>query len=565
MKRAFLLLLSLTFAVTALGQGGSPLKMVNFHKLPNEIVDLKALKDEVGRDTDLDGNKAALVRVKAQGFSEKTMLDFSCYTRGVEMIVQKHKNGEWWWYLGSNCQGSIIIKYMGEYEFKLPNKLDAKGVYELVLGMETATLVINVVPQTADIYVDGNKIGTGYGSAAISVGSEHRYKVTCADYIPEEDVVKSDKAEKIEKQIELRPNFGYITIKSEPSGAEVYIDDIKVGTTPYMMKKIKLGRHTVEVGKYGYESQADMVIIKVDEVNKQFENVKLVEDKSVPQQTEVVQQQQVVPQQQVVLQQQSVPQQQAPTASMTKNSNLSKSAKLSGGVFSVASNRKVNFSKGNLQYQASTNTWRFADHQWDIIGDDNKNISSSYSGWIDLFGWGTGNNPTKSSTSSSDYSNFRDWGNNSISNGGGRNWFTLTKDEWVYVFNTRSTSSGIRYAKATVNGVNGVILLPDNWSSSNYSLSNTNKYDAGFSSNRISQSDWTNKFEANGAVFLPAAGWRDGTNVDYVGSYGTYWSASYKGSDYAYYVGFSDGSLLDGFWDYRRHGHSVRPVCSAEN
>jgi hypothetical protein len=86
--------------------------MVNFHKLPNEIVDLKALKDEVGRDTDLDGNKAALVRVKAQGFSEKTMLDFSCYTRGVEMIVQKHKNGEWWWYLGSNCQGSIIIKYM---------------------------------------------------------------------------------------------------------------------------------------------------------------------------------------------------------------------------------------------------------------------------------------------------------------------------------------------------------------------------------------------------------------------------------------------------------------------
>jgi len=115
--------------------------------------------------------------------------------------------------------------------------------------METATLVINVMPQTADIYVDGNKIGTGYGSAAISVGSEHRYKVTCADYIPEEDVVKSDKAEKIEKQIELRPNFGYITIKSEPSGAEVYIDDIKVGTTPYMMKKIKLGRHLAHIDK----------------------------------------------------------------------------------------------------------------------------------------------------------------------------------------------------------------------------------------------------------------------------------------------------------------------------
>ncbi|MBO4575358.1 MAG: PEGA domain-containing protein, partial [Bacteroidales bacterium] len=396
--------------------------MVNFHKLPNEIVDLKALKDEVGRDTDLDGNKAALVRVKAQGFSEKTMLDFSCYTRGVEMIVQKHKNGEWWWYLGSNCQGSIVIKYMGEYEFKLPNKLDAKGVYELVLGMETATLVINVVPQTADIYVDGNKIGTGYGSAAISVGSEHRYKVTCADYIPEEDVVKSDKAEKIEKQIELRPNFGYITIKSEPSGADVYVDEIKVGTTPYLMKKIKLGRHTVEIRKYGYESQADMVIIKVDEVNKQFENVKLVEDKSVPQQTAVVRQQTAVPQQQTP----------PPVAS---NTNTSVNNNSSNGVFSVSSSKKVQFSKGNLQYQASTKTWRFAEHQWDVIGEANKNISSSYSGWIDLFGWGTsgynGKNPWMISTTSTDYGNGErdiagtnyDWGvNNTILNGGGKSW-----------------------------------------------------------------------------------------------------------------------------------------------
>ena len=70
-------------------------------------------------------------------------------------------------------------------------------------------------------------------------------------------------------------------------------------------------------------------------------------------------------------------------------------------------------------------------------------------------------------------------------------------------------------------------MLPDNWSSSNYSFSNTNNGNASFSSNRISQSDWTNRLEANGAVFLPAAGSRSGTNVSYVGSDGYYWSASY--------------------------------------
>lgn len=238
----------------------------------------------------------------------------------------------------------------------------------------------------------------------------------------------------------------------------------------------------------------------------------------------------------------------------------------------------MQFSKGNLQYQASTKTWRFAEHQWDMIGVANKNISSSYSGWIDLFGWGTsgynGKNPWMTSTTSTDYGNGErdiagtryDWGvNNTISNGEGKSWRTLTKDEWVYVFNTRSTSSGIRYAKATVNGVNGVILLPDNWISSNYSLSNTNKYDVGFSSNRISQSDWQNKFEANGAVFLPAAGWRSGANVYYVGSWGLYWSASYNNSNGARIVWFGDDGLNPDDWNYRYYGQSVRLVCSAEN
>lgn len=238
-----------------------------------------------------------------------------------------------------------------------------------------------------------------------------------------------------------------------------------------------------------------------------------------------------------------------------------------GGLFSVSATQKVLFSQGNLQYQASTNTWRFAENQWDYVGHDNSNISSSYSGWIDWFGWGTGNNPTNSSTNNGDYNPFNDWGNNAISNGGNtaNAWRTLTHDTWVYVFNTRSTPSGIRYAKATVNGINGVILLPDDWNSSHYSLSNTNVSGASYSSNNISQSNWTNRLEANGAVFLPAAGFRGGTSVYDVGSGGRYWSASYVDSDCAHYVSFYDGYLDSGNnRRYRRDGLSVRLVSVAE-
>ena len=233
--------------------------------------------------------------------------------------------------------------------------------------------------------------------------------------------------------------------------------------------------------------------------------------------------------------------------------------------FSVSSNERVYFSKGNLQYRASTDTWRFAENQWDYIGNGNSNISSYYSGWIDLFGWGTGDNPTYSSTNSGDYPTFNDWGNNSISNGGGGNWRTLTRDEWRYVFRGRNTSSGIRFAKAKVNGVNGMILLPDDWSASYHSLINTNNGSASYNGNIITQAEWEGKFESHGAVFLPAAGRRLGTDVDYVGSHGYYWSATYGSSDYAYYVSFDDSDLDAENWSGRRLGRSVRLVSPAGN
>lgn len=62
--------------------------------------------------------------------------------------------------------------------------------------------------------------------------------------------------------------------------------------------------------------------------------------------------------------------------------------------FSVGASRQVQFSRGNLQYQASTGTWRFANAQWLCRGLDNQYISSTTDRWIDLFGWGTSGNST---------------------------------------------------------------------------------------------------------------------------------------------------------------------------
>ena len=116
-----------------------------------------------------------------------------------------------------------------------------------------------------------------------------------------------------------------------------------------------------------------------------------------------------------------------------------------------------------------------------------------------------------------------------------------------------------------MNNVNGVILLPDDWSESYYSLSDTNNGGAGYGSNVISASNWTSSLQSHGAVFLPAAGYRCGTSVN--GGNGCYWSASYKHSLSAYDAGFSDSGLGTAASEYvgRCDGQSVRLVRVAEN
>ena len=244
------------------------------------------------------------------------------------------------------------------------------------------------------------------------------------------------------------------------------------------------------------------------------------------------------------------------------------------GPFSVSETKTVMFSPGNLQYQASTKTWRFAEHQWEVIGEDNQNISASYSGWIDLFGWGTGNNPTLSSEDYNDYLSFTDWGINAISNGGNEAnmWRTLTMDEWEYLFHGRKNAEKL-FGLGTVNEVQGTILLPDDWAppsgvtftpstekglvweDSYYYNSNKDNY----SHNTYMAAEW-DKMESAGAVFLPAAGFRDcGGSVYRVGSGGHYWSSTPSGSEFAWDLHFNSGEVR--MYDSNRcNGRSVRLV-----
>ena len=123
-------------------------------------------------------------------------------------------------------------------------------------------------------------------------------------------------------------------------------------------------------------------------------------------------------------------------------------------------------------------------------------------------------------------------------------------------------SSGIRFAKATVNNVKGVILLPDNWAASIYTLNSTNG--GNYSGNIITIETWNIVLEANGAVFLPAAGYRNGTAVSYVGEQGCYWSASFSDSSDVWRLYFESSNVFPNHSISRYRGHSVRLVRDAQ-
>ena len=240
------------------------------------------------------------------------------------------------------------------------------------------------------------------------------------------------------------------------------------------------------------------------------------------------------------------------------------------GLFSASADKQIIFSSGNLQYHPANNEWRFAENQTDYIGAANSTISETYNGWIDLFGWGTGDAPTKSSPFYSAYQTFVDWGTNTIGTDAPDTWRTLSKDEWMYIFYNRPNAQSL-FALGSVNGVNGTIILPDNWTTPagvSFVASTTNglSWQGGYyynsngtnyGDNTYTSEQWS-KMEQAGAVFLPASGFRWGTDVDYVGYYGYYWSSAGDDEDYAYRVSFNSSGLYPQSYSIRNYGQAVR-------
>ena len=223
-----------------------------------------------------------------------------------------------------------------------------------------------------------------------------------------------------------------------------------------------------------------------------------------------------------------------------------------------ANGDKAQFSPGNLQYRASSNTWRFAEHPYDVIGDggsmegnvpgsDNLQVSQFYDGWIDQFSWATSgwhderdslnlyyrpwdyNYEEISNQSGNLYYGFGpsalmpdanltgssaryDWGvYNPIYNpqtgktDSAGTWRLLTSRERDYLTFFRTTASGVRFSRAVVHGVSGFVYFPDDWDLDIHIFKDPNLTTGEFQKNVLNDNEWM-LCEAEGCVFLPYTG-----------------------------------------------------------
>ncbi|MBO4574618.1 MAG: hypothetical protein J5708_04785 [Bacteroidales bacterium] len=249
------------------------------------------------------------------------------------------------------------------------------------------------------------------------------------------------------------------------------------------------------------------------------------------------------------------------------------------GKFSLSADKRVTFAKGNVQHVYDETKgqwiWKFAEHQYDVLHNEN---AQKYEGACDRdrFGWGTGDKPDLMSHSNSDYpqstDDYAEWGKHFTD----YSWFAPKCFEWKYLMFQRPASKlndvyNARYARARVNGVNGIIVFPDVYNHpstvalpTKASINYTTNNDGSFSINNYTEADW-NAMEAAGAVFLPVTGCRDyksgAWGFDATAEEGHYWSQCDLGDpDHACNMYFSDYRVYVKDKNDKYKGYSVRLV-----
>gem|GEM_PF-6075886 len=117
----------------------------------------------------------------------------------------------------------------------------------------TGHIKLDGSPEGAEVYVNGNKIGSLPYDGDIIIGHDE-IKVSQDGYESWKKNVVINKGEQISFDISLSPKPTIVNISTTPDKAEVYINGSKSGTTPNTFQLKPEGKYRIELSKSGYAS-----------------------------------------------------------------------------------------------------------------------------------------------------------------------------------------------------------------------------------------------------------------------------------------------------------------------
>ncbi len=155
---------------------------------------------------------------------------------------------------------TVDVKESGSYEISLK-----QGESSQISMMLPGIVMVTSNPVGAEILVNGQKIGNTPFQGDI-VSGIHQIEIRKTLYYPEivSITVEPGKVQTITQ--ELKPRFGYLSIKSNVQNSTVYLDDKPIGKTPINKIEVESGNHKVRVdADLYYTFNQDLVLNDNDE------------------------------------------------------------------------------------------------------------------------------------------------------------------------------------------------------------------------------------------------------------------------------------------------------------
>ena len=147
---------------------------------------------------------------------------------------------------------------------------------------------VTSIPNGASVFLDNKLIGKSPINRRKIESGTHTLRTEYELYHTEtiEIVIKDGDDEKFE--LALKPAFGVLSINSKPiNAANVFIDDVRVGTTPYIKEKIPSGKYRVRIDKELWMGAEQIITVfdgkptdKTLLLTKNFANLKVTADNS---------------------------------------------------------------------------------------------------------------------------------------------------------------------------------------------------------------------------------------------------------------------------------------------